>query len=281
MEKLIAGTKVTADAKAAAGVVAAAETCSGSTGFCDFSIIVKKCHEECGDSAFAYSDAKKAVIGIFDGVSGEPGAALASSAAASAALLHLKALDRCDGKQMKEALMQAQLAVSAGYTTAIVLFLHADGSFIIAGVGDSPAYGISSGGKISLEIPPSRTTGDRDSIFKFFYFRNLVTAVLGPGGKDVAINMRSGKLKKGEVIIIASDGLLDNLWVKVHDGYVADSSGTADLAGLIGKERSPKKIIALLVKEIVTRIKAGKKEKAGLMLVPKEDDIAIAALRFK
>jgi serine/threonine protein phosphatase PrpC len=93
--------------------------------------------------------------------------------------------------------------------------------------------------------------------------------------------MRSGKLKKGEAILLASDGLLDNLRVKVHDGYVTDSSGTEDLARLVGRERDPEKISRLLMKEIVTRIKAGKKEKAGLMLVPKEDDIAIAALRFK
>ncbi len=270
MEKLIAGTKV-----------ATSGTCSGSTGFCDFSVTVKKGHEECGDSAFAYCDDKKAVIGIFDGVSGEPAAALASSAAASAALKHLKALDRCDEKQMREAFMQAQLAVTTGYTTAIILFVGKDGSFLVAGVGDSPAYGISAKGVISLEIPLARMTNDKDSIFKFFYFRNIVTSVLGPSGQDVPIRMRSGKLKKGEVLLLASDGLSDNLWVKVHNGYVKDSSGIDDLKKLIGKEHLPPKIVRLLLDETSKRIKAGKKEKKGLMLVPKEDDIAIAALRFK
>lgn len=270
MEKLIAGTKITASG-----------SCSGSTGFCDFSATVKKGHEECGDSAFAYSDDKKVVLGIFDGVSGEPGAASASSAAASAALKHLKALGRCDERQMKEAMMQAQLAVTAGYTTAIILFVEKGGKFLVAGVGDSPAYGISARGEVSLEIPLARMTNDEDSIFKFFYFRNIVTSVLGPSGQDVPIRMRSGKVKKGDIVLLASDGLSDNLWVKVHKGYVKDGSGTDDLEKLLGRKRGPEKIVKLLLDEVAKRIAAGKKEKKGLMLVPKEDDIAIAALRFK
>jgi serine/threonine protein phosphatase PrpC len=242
---------------------------------------VKKGHEECGDSAFAYCDDKKAVLGIFDGVSGEPNAASASSAAASAALNHLKALDRCDEKQMKDALMEAQLAVTAGYTTAIMLFLEKGGPFLVAGVGDSPAYGISAKGEISLEIPLARMTKDGDSIFKFFHFRSIVTSVLGPSGQDVPIRMRTGKLKKGDAILLASDGLTDNLWVKVHDGYVKDSSGIDDLKELMGRAHEPEKIIKLLMNEASRRIKAGKKEKKGEMLVPKQDDVAIAALRFK
>ncbi|MDD5339841.1 MAG: SpoIIE family protein phosphatase [Candidatus ainarchaeum sp.] len=270
MEKLIAGTKITASG-----------TSSASTAFCDFSVLVKKGHEECGDSAFAYSDAEKTILAIFDGVSGEPNAASASSAAASAALKHLKALDRCDERQMKDALMEAQLAVAAGYTTAIILFVEKSGRFLVAGVGDSPAYGISANGEISLEIPLARMTDDGDSIFKFFHFRSIVTAVLGPSGQDVPIRMRSGKLEKGDVILLASDGLTDNLWVKVHGGYVKDSSGIEDLKALIGKERAPQKIVRMLMNEASRRIKAGKKEKTGEMLVPKQDDIAIAALRFK
>jgi len=270
MEKLIPGTKVTASA-----------SCSGSAGFCDFALTVKKGHEECGDSAFAYSDAGKVVVGIFDGVSGEPGAATASSDAAAAALKHLKTLDTCDGKRMRDALMQAQLAVTAGYTTAVILFVEKDGSFLVAGVGDSPAYSISAEGRVEMEIPLARMTDDGDSIFKFFYFRNVVTSVLGPSGQDVPVRMREGRLKKGEVLLLASDGLSDNLWVKVRDGYVKDGSGTDDLKTLIGKQRDPGKIIGLLLDGVAERIAAGKKEKKGMMLVPKEDDVAITALRFK
>jgi serine/threonine protein phosphatase PrpC len=269
MEKLIPGDRVAADM-----------SCSGGTAFCDFCVSVKKGHEECGDSAFAYADEGKVVLGIFDGVSGEPGAAAASSAAASAALEHLKALGRCDQAQMKEALMQAQLAITAGYTTALLLFLEKDGSFLLAGVGDSPAYGISATGEVSLEIPLARATNKDDSIFRFFHFRNLVTCVLGPSGKDVPIRLRSGKLKKGEVILLSSDGLYDNLWVSVHEGYVEDASGTGDLEGLVGPEREPQKLVRRLMDVVAKRVAAGKKEKAGLMLVPKQDDVAIAALRF-
>jgi serine/threonine protein phosphatase PrpC len=269
MEKLMCGAGIAADA-----------ACSGGTAFCDFQLSVRKGHEECGDSAFVYSDADKVVAGIFDGVSGELGAASASSAAASAALDYLKTFDSCDEERMKEALMRAQLAIRAGYTTASLLFLAKSGAFIIGGVGDSPAYGISAKGEFSLEIPLARETKDKDSVFRFFHFRNLVSSALGRNGKDVPLAIRSGKLRAGEVVLLSSDGLYDNLWVKVHDGYVTDSSGTDDLKSLVGAERDPRAIVRLLMDAITERIRAGKKETDGGLLVPKADDVAIAAFRF-
>ena len=45
MEKLIAGEKLSKK-----------EDFTGKCTFCDFSVLVKKGHEECGDSAFIYYD---------------------------------------------------------------------------------------------------------------------------------------------------------------------------------------------------------------------------------
>lgn len=267
MERLIRGTKI-----------GKSREFGGKCSFCDLFMYVKKGHEECGDSAFAYCDSKKAIVAVFDGVSGEAGAASASSAAASAALEFLKKHDKADEKVMKKALLHANEQIKEGLTTAVIAFLEKNGSVLVAGVGDSPVYGVSKG-KAVLELPPGRPVGDKDSIFKFLYFRNLVTSVLGPSGFDIHVNMRSGKLRKGEMLILASDGLSDNLYLKVHEGYIKDSSGSEDLSNLIAKKRKPEAIVKHLAKEVAKRISKGKKEEKGRILAPKIDDIAIAVLR--
>lgn len=268
MERLMPGTRI----KTSASV-------SGSSSFCEFFILVKKGHEECGDSAFAFCDEQKAVLGVFDGVSGEAGAASASSRAAEAALGYLKKLDKCSEEKMREAIALAGDAIEIGFTTALVLFVERNGSFVICSVGDSPAYGIAKG-KVELELPLARAVADKDSIFKFLHFRNLVTSILGPGGGEAKLHLRKGKLRRDEMFILASDGLSDNLWLKIKEGYVTDSSGSDDLKALVGKEKNPEKITKKLSSEIAKRIKAGRKEAKGALLEPKKDDIAIAVIRF-
>jgi hypothetical protein len=267
MEKLIRGSDV-ADSVSA----------EGKTPFCEFVVIVKKGHAECGDSAFAYTDSDKFIAAVLDGVSGEPGAPMASADAASAILEHLKSVSAPSEPAIKEALTKAHLAIRIGATTATLLHMSKDGSFIVASIGDSPAYGMDEKGKLSLEIPVSRVVKDNDSILKYFYYRNYVTSVLG-AQNDLDLRIRSGKLKKGEVLILASDGVSDNLFVKVKKGYVADSSGIDDLGRIIGKLRSPKAINGRLMSVVEARIGGGKIEEPGRMLVPKEDDIAIVAVR--
>jgi serine/threonine protein phosphatase PrpC len=270
MKKLIAGNGVKG-----------AESFSGSCGFCDFSVLVKKGHEECGDSAFAWCGERIAAAGVFDGVSGEAGAAAASSAAAAAAMESLMKAEKADEKALKAAIIAANSATESGYTTAVILIVSPDGSFAVAGVGDSPAYSISAKGAVSLELPLGRAVGDGDSILKFLHFRSMVTSVLGRSGIDLALHSRSGRLRKGEMIILASDGLSDNLFFSVKDGYVSDTAGTADLKRILGEMRNPAAIAAKLAKTVSARLAKGKAEKKGSLLVPKNDDVAIAALRFK
>jgi serine/threonine protein phosphatase PrpC len=79
-------------------------TSSLSSGFGEACALVKRGHEECGDSAFIYIDDDKAILGVFDGVSGEPGAATASSLAATVVLEALKGLKKVDEEAIKKAL---------------------------------------------------------------------------------------------------------------------------------------------------------------------------------
>ena len=55
----------------------------------------------------------------------------------------------------------------------------------------------------------------------------------------------------------------------------------ADLSELIGKTREPEGIVRMLFAEIEKRLPAGRVERKKSMLVPKEDDIAMIALRLK
>jgi len=268
MEKLIKGTGV----KDSAGF-------SEKNAYCDFSAFVRKGHEECGDSAFIYCNEKKFIAGVFDGVSGEAGAAEASSRVAQAVMDFLKKEKKAGEDCMKGAMKEASLAIERGYTTATVLFMEKDGSFAIGSVGDSIAYGINTKGELGTEIPQSRLVGKDHSIFKYLYFRNIVTSVIGPSGSDIDLHILTGKLKKGEIIILATDGVSDNLYFKVKEGYVSDTSGTADLHDIVEKEREPNKIIKRISSEIIKRMASGKSEQADKMLVPKTDDIAIVAVR--
>ena len=253
---------------------------SSDAGFCEISMLVKRGHEECGDSAFLYIDDKKAIIAIFDGVSGESGAAAASSQAAEIILDSLKSLDKADDKSIAAALSSANDGIKFGYTTAAVLFVQKDGSFKIGSIGDSAIFSMR-GAVVSLEIPLGRVVKDKDSILKFFHYRNLVTAVLGPSGMEINASLKSGKLKKNDILILASDALCDNLYVKTFEGYQTDSSGTDDLRSMIGKLRDPKKIVDKITSEIASRIKIGKIQFPDRMLVPKEDDLSIVVLKFK
>ena len=267
MEKLILGSGVS-DSRSA----------SGKTRFCEFSFVVKKGHSECGDSAFVYCDERKLIAAVLDGVSGDPGAALASSDAANAILDSLKGEETIDQKKLEDAFTKGHCAIRLGSTTVSLLFLKNDGSFVIAGIGDSPIFSIDEKEQISLELPMARIVGDDDSILKFLYFRNMVTSVLGSIG-EIKINIRSGKLKEGETFIIASDGLSDNLFFEVENGYVKDCSGITDLKAILSGKKPAKAITKALIDEIEKRLQKGKIEEKNRLLVPKDDDISIIAIR--
>ncbi|MBN1170349.1 protein phosphatase 2C domain-containing protein [Candidatus Micrarchaeota archaeon] len=240
--------------------------------------LVRKGHEECGDSALVYADSEKVILAVFDGVSGEKGAAKASSDAAKSILESLKSICNPGDKEIHDAVSRASMDIREGFTTIAMAFISHDGSMVLASVGDSAIYS-KSGKKVALELPLGRAVAKGDSVLKFFGFRNFVTSVIGPANHEIEIKIADGKIKKGNVLILASDGLVDNLYVETKDGYVTDASGSGDLGEII-KSDSPKTIVKDLDNAIRERIKKGKIEEKGRILDPKTDDLCLIALRW-
>lgn len=266
MKKFLLGENITGEA-----------SCGHKGKSCEFYAIVKRGHEECGDSIAAYCN-DRIVLAVFDGISGEAGAGHASSQAAKGILDYLKTRKATE-TTLRDAILYANQQIRFGYTTAAIVSIEKDGSILLAGVGDSPIYSISKG-KTSLEIPLGRAVKKGDSILKFFQFRNLVTSVMGPHDSEIELKIKTGRITKGDIIIMASDGLTDNLYVKTKEGYVTDATGTADLKELVGKTTKPQTIVKKLVKEIEKRIKKGKIQNKNRILFPKTDDLTIIALRW-
>jgi len=273
---------------------------SHKSAFCEISLLVRRGHGEgCEDSAFVYCDGEMAIMGIFDGVGGEPGGASASAQAASTILSFLKrnaakeamATDnkspakkipqsRNDEELVKAAFLEANLNVTTGYTTAVVLLVRKDGSFVMCGVGDSPVYGIDRKGAVTSLLPLARAVGAGDSVMRYFHYRNLVTSVLGRTGGETDLAVRCGRLNKGEILILASDGLSDNLFITVREGFVKDPSGVQDLEKLIESDRSASKITKKLSLTVKERVLGLRIEKSGRLLIPKEDDLSICAFKM-
>lgn len=256
------------------------QTVTSQLTFCDFCVSVKKGNSECGDSAFVYYDKNKLIAGVFDGVSGEPDAALASSVAAANILESLRAHDHATEKLLEDALVHSHTKIKKGFTTGSIVFLEKDGTVTIAGVGDSPIYTIT-GDSIYSELHLARVVRNGDSILKFLSSRHMITSFIGPSNNDIIVCTKSGKLAKDEKLIIATDGLLDNLYVGVHDGYITDSLGLVDLKNILPKEGSSENIVRSLMVDITKRISAGKIEHKDRLLHPKDDDISIICIGFK
>ena len=244
------------------------------TDFGEIAALVRKGHEECGDSAFVYADREKIILAVFDGVSGEKGAANASSVAAKSILDSLK--DKAVTQEdVKNAISKASQDIKEGYTTVALAVIKGE-SLIIASVGDSAIYS-KSGKAITLELPLGRPVKKGDSVMKFFAFRNLVTSVIGPTNTAIELRIAEGRINKGDMLILASDGLVDNLFVRTKEGFVKDATGTNDLGTLI-KSKSPKKIVKDLDSIIQKRVKKGKIEEKERILDPKVDDVSLIVM---
>jgi hypothetical protein len=254
---------------------------SFSEPFADIAFDVRRGHETCGDSAFAFCDDKKAVIAVFDGVSGEPGAAEASSIAALAMLNHLKGKDSPTKNDMQESLVNAHANVIVGYTTAAVIVVEKTGRFICASVGDSTIYSYSKSGVVKLELQPMRVVGKGTPLDEFIFQRMVVPVALGLDA-DMQILIRDGKLEGGDSILVMTDAVMDNLKIKLKGGKVADTSGVEDLKLIIGDASGAAEVVKSIRDEIVRRMDArfDIREKDSA-LVSKLDDLAIVGLLFK
>ena len=250
-------------------------------GFAEVSYVVRKGHEACGDSAFAYVDDRKAIIAVFDGVSGEPGAEQASSVAAVATLNSLKAKDSPTKDDIQEAFVEAHSNITYGFTTAAVAVVERKGRFISGSVGDSTLYSLGRKGRVRLELVPMRIVGNGTPVMDFLMQRAVVPVALGLPS-DMQIYMREGRLSDGDSLLLMTDAVLDNLSVNVRKGKVSDCSGVADLTRILRGAAGIKEAVSRIRDEIVRRMDARFDIRdPDAVLVAKQDDMAIVGLRFK
>ena len=251
-----------------------------SEGFADIAYLVRKGHDVCGDSAFIAVDENKAVLAVLDGVSGEPDAEQASSVAALAMLNYLKNIESPTQEEIQEAFVTGHSNIISGFTTAVVVVVQKNGKFIAGSVGDSAFYGIDKGRKIILEIPPARIVGEGSPVSSFIPMRNAVPSALGLPG-DLNILIKQGKLENGEIVLLATDAVMDNMKVKIKDDAVIDSSGIEDLGDIIKGANDPVQVVGKVCGEVVKRMaKVTEKKDKDSILVTKPDDLAVVCLRF-
>ncbi|HID72341.1 TPA: hypothetical protein EYP38_00235 [Candidatus Micrarchaeota archaeon] len=112
-------------------------------------------------------------------------------------------------------------------------------------------------------------------------FRNIVKSIVGWNAGGMEINFQRGKLSPGEVLIAASDCLPDNLELEVSEFNVEDASGVRDLKRIIGKARTPQKVLDRIYGKLKERMSMkGRKQKGKFLMEPKEDDLAIVVFRY-
>lgn len=252
-----------------------------STKFADMAYTVRRMHDVCGDSAFIYEDSNKAILAVLDGVSGEEGAEQASSVAAVAILNHLKRIESPTKEDVQEALITGAANIVYGLTTALVVVLDKKGGFIAGSVGDSVLYSLDKKGILKLEILPMRIVGEGSPVFRFLMFRNMVPSVLGLPA-DMEIYLKQGTLDPGDMLLLMTDGITDNLKIKIEEKKIKDCSGIDDLKEIIGKESDITKIVKKIRREILRRMEDRvdiKEEEESLIIKP--DDLAIIGINLR
>lgn len=243
--------------------------------------IVKKIHDVCGDSAFAYFDDGKAIVAVFDGVSGEAGADNASSVAAEIILSELRGMKKITEKKIKDALCKAHEKITHGFTTCLVVVVNNDGTYLAASVGDSSLYGIDINGKITLEIERARIVGDGDNEFRFFMFRDIVKSAIGWNSGRFEMQTKKGRLSHGEIFILATDGMTDNFRVEACDSKITDSSGEEDVHEAV-KGPDAADACKNLVEVFNNRYDKSERIVDGKwILAPKKDDVTVMAFMFR
>ena len=250
-----------------------------SSKFADFSYHIKKGHDVCGDSAFVYYDEKKAVVAVFDGVSGVDGAEQASSIAAISILNYLKNISSPNKDDLQEALVNAHANIVYGFTTALVVVIMKDGKFTAGSVGDSALYSYGKG-KLQLELAPLRLVGEGMDFFRYMMGRNIVPNALGMPS-DMEILFRDGALEKGDILLLATDGIVDNLKILTKENLVTDCSGKKDLLAIIDSETDVDKIVKKITDCIFLRWENKNVPLAlGEKITIKTDDVAIVGIQF-
>ncbi len=240
-----------------------------------------KNHETCDDAALLLVNEKFTLIGVFDGVSGEPFAQSASETALRAVKFHLtQNFGKIPNEKIVErAIEEANLAIEHGATTASIALVFSSGEYYFANIGDSHIYKLNEQGKIN-RITKDFKAANGSGVTEYLHNRYLVGNCLGGLLKEEEIEIGQGKLKKGEFLLALSDGITDNLFIEVEGGVISESSGKADLEILIDGIDMPLEIINAIAKAVKHRMTGSEISDNGRILVPKEDDISLVVVKM-
>lgn len=248
--------------------------------------VKKSRFHQCDDSALLVIKEKYALLGVFDGVSGEANASTASETALKTIAEYIEKNFKIKKSEDLENLLQnavedANLSINKGGTTATVVLILEDGSYFYANVGDSHVYKFTNNNNRTENKITRLTKDDRDTSSTAIYFaaRMVITQSLGYLIKNIDVG--KGKLSKGDFIFAISDGIIDNLFVKIDGGILIDTSGKEDLEEMLNECKSTEEFVKVLSEEVKKRMQL-KDQVAmdGKVFVPKEDDASIAVLMY-
>lgn len=252
------------------------------TTFGDAALYLKKGknHTTCDDAVYLIESDGLLSFGALDGVSGELFADSASAAAVEGIESYLAACKQESiDSAIKNAFNQANSFVRFGATTASAVIIDRKGNFSISHVGDSSIFLISNG-KAKLLVAHDSIVGPGSDLSNYAALRHVVSDVLG----NPMVNIKQypmGRLRKDDILIAATDGLTDNLYITVKDNVVKNDSGEADLMEILDGSKEPQECLEKLLSELNKRlyrlqeIKPREKER----LLPKEDDIGIVIFK--
>lgn len=238
---------------------------------------VKKSREHsCDDSALLVIGDSYILIGVFDGVSGQPNASTASETAliTIANYIEKNFKKKKPEELLENAISEANYAVQAGGTTASIALILNNGDYFYANIGDSHIY------KMSNSKVTRLTKDDRDSSSFASYIKSRYYVGECIGSLITSIDKGKGKLEKDDAIFAISDGIVDNLFVKIEGGIVTDTSGKQDLEFIFKDKKDIKSMVESLAEEIKKRMQLKEEVIDRGILVPKEDDAAIVIFRY-
>jgi serine/threonine protein phosphatase PrpC len=239
-----------------------------------------KTHKTCDDAVLLVANENFALIGVFDGVSGEAFAANASETALRVIKFFItQNFGKIDNEKIIErSIEEANLKINKGATTASIALLLANGEYFFGNIGDSHIYTISERGKIEC-ITKDEKEANGSSFTEYINSRFIVNNALG--GLIRNLDIGKGKLKKGEFLLAMSDGVIDNLFIEIDSGVIVDNSGARDLENMIKGKHEPVDIIIALSNEIKNRMSGTEIINNGKILVPKEDDVSVVVLKYQ
>lgn len=238
--------------------------------------VKKSRYHRCGDSALFVIKKDYTLLGVLDGVSGAAFASLASTTALNTIKKYIETnFSKQNPEELiKNAIYDANATIQQGATTAAIALILSNGSFYFANIGDSHLYLFSHGCIKRLTKEERMTT----TLAAYSSARFVVLQCLG--GPIYSIDQGKGKLKKGDVLFAFTDGITDNLYIKTKGSKIIDTSGCKDLERLLSNKNKPKEIVQVLSKKIKQRMQQKKDQNLYKVLLPKEDDAAIAIYKY-